>query len=177
MSYEISKKFEFDFGHRVWTQEVDTVLSCGRLNVCRHLHGHRGTVEIVLKGELSESGMITDFSNLLWLKQWINDYIDHKMLLDVKDPLLKEHNFPTREDCRRKSDLYIPFESGTSEIWNGIVLVDFVPTAENLAHMFAHQVQNMLYTCRLTNFKVDRVIFYETPSSTATYRMEHKLDD
>lgn len=84
--WEISKEFGFDYGHRVWSQKLNTDYSIDCQTVCRHIHGHRGQVHIHLTAGELENGMVTDFKHLNWAKQFIDDNIDHKFILDINDP-------------------------------------------------------------------------------------------
>lgn len=163
----ISKTFELDFGHRVWTQDVDPVLGCGRANKCRHLHGHRGKIKISLAGEPNASGMVTDFSHLAWFKKQIDEDLDHKMILDINDPLLGTHFKIKFLDFENKRDYYVSRDTSADEIDAGLVVVPFVPTAENLSKMFFEIVEEKMSAFK--NFKVHSVEFYETPKSTAIY--------
>jgi len=95
----ISKSFEFDFGHRVWTQTLDPSFSITDQCVCKRLHGHRGKVEIYLKANnlvsetklIQQTGLLTDFKHLNFVKALIDEVIDHKTLIHVEDPFL--HKF------------------------------------------------------------------------------------
>ena len=42
MHWKISKEFEFCYGHRVWSQTLNTEFSLDGCLKCRHLHGHQG---------------------------------------------------------------------------------------------------------------------------------------
>jgi len=82
----ISKTFEFDYAHRVSTQEIKSALCFTCENKCRRIHGHTGKVKIFLKSDkLDKTGMITDYTNLKWFKTMIIDtYLDHKFLISTK---------------------------------------------------------------------------------------------
>ena len=84
--WEISKEFGFDYGHRVWSQQLNTDYSIDCQTVCRHLHGHRGQVHVHLTSTELTNGMVTDFKHLNWAKQFIDSYVDHKFILDLNDP-------------------------------------------------------------------------------------------
>src|SRR5213078_2226863 len=57
---------------------------------CRHLHGHNGRAVIVLEAAgLDALGMVVDFSRIKRvINAWINDSLDHRMLLHRDDPVL-----------------------------------------------------------------------------------------
>ncbi len=39
MIWQISKEFDFCYGHRVWSQQLDSEFSLTGCLACRHLHG------------------------------------------------------------------------------------------------------------------------------------------
>jgi 6-pyruvoyltetrahydropterin/6-carboxytetrahydropterin synthase len=84
----IDKQFDFCYGHRVWSQQLNadycaTGDACTR---CRHLHGHQGEIHVFLEADELERGMVTDFKHLGWFKNFIDDNLDHKFILDLDDP-------------------------------------------------------------------------------------------
>ncbi|MCH7495429.1 MAG: 6-carboxytetrahydropterin synthase QueD [Candidatus Marinimicrobia bacterium] len=130
--YKVIKAIEFCYGHRLLHYE----------GKCRHLHGHNASVEIELASEeLDERGMVYDFSEIKQtVKKWIDDNIDHVMLLNKDDdiiPLLEE-----------SGERYLS--------------VDGNPTAEFIAKMIYEQVESF-------GFPVTTVRVSETPDSHAEY--------
>lgn len=94
MSYKwrIDKQFSFSYGHRVWSQQLEHEY-CEKGDTetkCRHLHGHEGLVHIFLEDTRLERGMVTDFKHLGWLKDFLDDTIDHKFIIDYHDPLFEQ---------------------------------------------------------------------------------------
>ena len=88
--WKISKSFEFNYGHRIATQQLNEEFSLDEPCKCRFLHGHTASIEVTLQSEkLDEGGMVTDFYHLTWLKEWIDKNIDHKFIIDINDPLMK----------------------------------------------------------------------------------------
>ena len=88
MTWVIDKQFSFCYGHRVWSQELigeycETGDACCK---CRHLHGHEGLVHVFLEGDELTRGMVTDFKHLGWLKNFLDDNLDHKFIIDRNDP-------------------------------------------------------------------------------------------
>jgi 6-pyruvoyltetrahydropterin/6-carboxytetrahydropterin synthase len=173
MSWEISKEFEFDFGHRVWSQNLDSDLSCSSDNKCRHLHGHRGKVIVYLKSLELEDGYVEDFSHLGWFKKYVDDLFDHKMLLDVNDPQLNfivpyaPYTTPSSQDPNVKLiSRHVEFTTEERDIADSFVITPFVVTAENLAKYFYEVVSKRMNNDRV---KVSKIVFYETPKSQATY--------
>ena len=86
--WTIDKQFSFCYGHRVWSQllNADYCESGDACAKCRHLHGHEGLVHVFLEGTELERGMVTDFKHLGWLKNFLDDNIDHKFIIDLNDP-------------------------------------------------------------------------------------------
>jgi 6-pyruvoyl-tetrahydropterin synthase len=85
MAYVISKKFEFDFAHRVPTQNIIKDLCFTCQNKCKRIHGHTGYIEVFLTADkLDTTGMVTDYTNLKWFKEDIvNRYFDHKFIISI----------------------------------------------------------------------------------------------
>lgn len=182
----ISKQFDFCYGHRVWRQLLDSELSCNSKCKCRHQHGHQGTIILHLEGsELDVRGMFIDFNELNWFKKWLDDTLDHKMILDINDPALKSFyplfnylDFPSRGEtvdhlCQYHDEGYFTVRMNhleksplyEFEIYEGLVLVPFVPTSENLSKWLWEIVDNKIgHLC-----KVSRIQFFETPKSQSNY--------
>lgn len=131
-NYQIIKTIDFCYGHRLLNYE----------GKCRHLHGHNGRVEIILAAEqLDERGMAYDFLEIKTkIKTWIDQNLDHKMLLNESDPLiliLKEAKEP-------------------------IFLLSGNPTAENIAKLIFEETKRL-------GLPVIEVKLWETPDSCAVY--------
>ena len=131
--FRVSKELHFCYGHRL--------LDYG--GKCRFLHGHNGKAVITAEAaSLDGLGMVVDFSRLKTVVgSWIDEALDHKMLLHRDDPIIPE--------LRRQGE---PF-----------VTLDVNPTAENIARLiFDH--------ARREGFPVVEVTLWETANSYATYR-------
>lgn len=130
-------------------------ISCGHRVVghegkCRFLHGHNYRIHFVVEAiELDEIGRVVDFSVIKeQLCMWLEENYDHKFLMWEKDPLL--------ESLQEVSD-------------ESIVIVEFNPTAENIAKHLVEKIgpqQLKNYSCRLISCKVE-----ETQKCSATYRI------
>lgn len=86
--WEIDKQIDFCYGHRVWSQQLEKDF-CAKddyCTKCRHLHGHQGEVHVFLEAPELERGMVTDFKHLGWFKDFVDDHLDHKFILDLNDP-------------------------------------------------------------------------------------------
>jgi len=200
MKYTIDKSFSFCYGHRVHNQRLDTKFteSGNACLACRHLHGHEGLIKVFLeeddKGNVAETGMVTDFKHLGWFKNFLDDVLDHKMILDIKDPLNPEelgylmdfHNEGFNPDMLHKmpEGYYVPNlttldeelhvsvltqemsqaeATAVYEKYEGIVLVDFVPTSENLTAWLLSVVQEKMKD--MPGVRVKAVEYWETPKS------------
>lgn len=71
----ISKTFDFDAAHRLPTLPAT--------HKCHWLHGHTYRVELRLRGELDEHGMVVDYAHITAAWQPVHDALDHRYLNDV----------------------------------------------------------------------------------------------
>ena len=194
----IDKRFDFCYGHRVWTQVLDGEYcengdgSCK----CKHLHGHQGAVHVFLEADQLDTGMVTDFNHLGWLKNWIDDHIDHKFIIDRDDPLFdnliaapfQELTGINRFDHTRMSPVLVPgsdriagytvnisFLSTSNEylelheLLNSYLIVGFTPTSENLSKWMYDIVSTRMSS--LGDFRVSQIDWFETPKSRSTYKV------
>ena len=131
--FRVTKHIDFCYGHRLLNYE----------GKCRHLHGHNGRVEVSIEADkLDARGMVRDFSDIKQtIKNWIDETLDHRMLLNRADPLVSV--------LEQRRELHY--------------LMDENPTAENIAKLiFSH--------ARSKGLPVVEVRLWETPTSYATYR-------
>lgn len=191
MSFNIAKQFDFCYGHRVWVQELEESHALTTHCKCRHLHGHQGKILIHLSSEdLNEQGMVTDFNNLTWFKKWVDDYLDHKFIMDINDPLLRDEvplinelqysarlglndvlqnvgESIVKSDLKQiRPSLYTNHLDYVKEKYEGMVFVDFVPTSENLCRWLYGVVQTKMDEIGVN---VDSIEFFETPKSSCVY--------
>jgi len=172
MKWQISKQFDFCYGHRVWSQELNTEFSLDDCLMCRHLHGHQGKVLVHMESEKLENGMVTDFKHLNWFKKFLDDTIDHKFIIDINDPL-----FPTLLPHYKEKDNLISMSENykipnltivkdedlhIKEMYEGFIIVDFVPTSENLSAWLLEIVQKKMSQI---DIKVSHLEYFETPKS------------
>jgi 6-pyruvoyltetrahydropterin/6-carboxytetrahydropterin synthase len=131
--YSVTREITFCYGHRLLDYN----------GKCRHLHGHNGRAVITLETEqLDELGMVTDFSRLKRIVGgWIDETLDHKMLLHKDDPVLA-------------------FLRGQGE---PVHVLDVNPTAENIARL-------IFEFTRAQGFSVVEVKLWETETCFAAYR-------
>ena len=78
--FSVTREIEFCYGHRLFNYS----------GKCKHLHGHNGKAVVTLEGEkLDNRGMLVDFAEIkATIRQWIDDNLDHNLLLWRDDPLL-----------------------------------------------------------------------------------------
>jgi 6-pyruvoyltetrahydropterin/6-carboxytetrahydropterin synthase len=180
MAWVIDKTFEFCYGHRVWTQKLNGEYAADLKCACRHLHGHEGKMQVFLEsntGNLDQTGMVTDFRHLEWLKKWINENIDHQFIIDYHDPLFTQLvgnrgldlvTVPgTEHFAGWKLDLTgIEPNTPEYEYLEGFLVVDFVPTSENLSAWMAELVEAKMSKLDVTVKQID---WWETPKSRSTF--------
>ncbi|MBI2082045.1 MAG: 6-carboxytetrahydropterin synthase [Deltaproteobacteria bacterium] len=133
--FQICKTIYFCYGHRLMGHEGG----------CGHLHGHNARVEILLKSEtLDQRDFVFDFGEITAkVKTWIDQEMDHKMLLRKDDPLIG----PLRE------------------LGEPVVVFEANPSAEAIARkIYRYAVQKEL--------PVEEVKVWETESAWASYRGE-----
>lgn len=140
----ITRKLEFDAGHRIPDHKSQ----------CRNLHGHRYTLEITLKGAViqdegsSDNGMIMDFSDVKNLaKKHLVDIWDHAFLVYAEDKIVREflESIPGHKT----------------------VIIDSIPTVENLAKT-AFDILDAAYQDHYgTGLGLHKLVLHETPNCWA----------
>ena len=170
--WEISKEFDFCYGHRVWSQSLNTEFSLDGCLMCRHLHGHQGKVIVYLKSDTLKSGMVTDFKHLNWFKKFLDDILDHKFIIDINDPLFKtllpsieKKELISFEEGYKRVNLS-DFKNEILELYESYIIVDFVPTSENISAWLLKIVQEKM---KKIDIKVSKIEFLETPKSKSTF--------
>src|SRR5438105_5142818 len=80
--YRVTKEIHFCYGHRLLNYD----------GKCRHLHGHNGRAVVTIESpSLDPLGMVVDFTEIKHiLGRWIDDALDHRMLLHKDDPVIPE---------------------------------------------------------------------------------------
>ncbi len=172
MRWNISKQFDFCYGHRVWSQELNKDFALDECLMCRHLHGHQGKVLVHLESDSLQNGMVTDFKHLNWFKKFLDDTVDHKFIIDIHDPLY-ETLLPHYKDKQNLQDMPEDYKipdlsilkdepKHIIEMYEGYIIVDFVPTSENLSAWLLKIVQDKMIEL---NIKVSHLEYFETPKS------------
>lgn len=142
----ITRRLEFDAGHRI----------PNHISQCKHLHGHRYSIEISLSGEIitaegqSQQGMVMDFSDVKRIaKEKLVDLWDHAFLVYRGDKVV--------------SDFLATLPNHKT------VTLDVVPTAENLARL-AFMLLDPAYQDTYGNqLRLEQIRLYETPNNWADY--------
>ncbi|HUW49380.1 MAG TPA: 6-carboxytetrahydropterin synthase QueD [Sulfuricella sp.] len=140
----VTRRLEFDAGHRIPHHKSQ----------CRHLHGHRYAIEISLSGSVintpgaSEEGMVMDYSDIKAIAQkHVIEPWDHAFLVYAGDTAVADF-------------------LGSLEGHKTVVL-DCMPTAENLAAL-AFRILDPAYRDTYgNNLRLERVRIYETPNNWA----------
>lgn len=154
MKVTLSKEVEFDTGHRVPDHK----------SKCFNPHGHRYKVVATVVGEVideagaSDNGMVVDFSDLkAWLTTEVHDQFDHAFVVyDRDEPML--------------TGLLGPYRDNTLG-WK-IVVVPFIPTAENFAASIFARLEPVIAKHWRDNMRLQSIEVYETPTSVARYERQ-----
>ena len=131
--HKIKKTFHMAYAHRLLNYK----------GKCENLHGHNGIVEITLKAaKLNHEKMVMDFTDLgKTIKSWLDENMDHKVILCKADPLAKVLR-------SRGQSCFLTADN---------------PTAETFAKI-------IFLAAAAMKLPVDEVAFWETPTSMALYR-------
>jgi 6-pyruvoyltetrahydropterin/6-carboxytetrahydropterin synthase len=143
---QITRRLEFDAGHRIPNHNSQ----------CKHLHGHRYTIEITLSGDVittegvSEQGMVMDFSDVKRIaKERVVDKWDHAFLVYRGDKVVLDflNSLPDHKT----------------------VVLETIPTAENLAKIAFDLLLTAYRDTYGNHLKLERVRLYETPNNWADH--------
>jgi 6-pyruvoyltetrahydropterin/6-carboxytetrahydropterin synthase len=131
--YRVTREIHFCYGHRLLNYD----------GKCRHLHGHNGRAVVTVEApELDALGMVMDFTRIKRVvSTWIDETLDHKMLLHKDDPVL-------------------PL---LRQLGEPVHVLEVNPTAENIARLIYDFTRGQ-------GFPVVEVQLWETESCFATYR-------
>lgn len=140
----ITRKLEFDAGHRIPDHRSQ----------CRNLHGHRYVLEITLQGDLVETegapdrGMVMDFADVKALaSEHLVDKWDHAFLVYEGDTQVRD---------------FLDSMAG-----HKTVVLDRIPTVENLAAVAFEILANVYDAHYGVNLRLHKVRLYETPNCWA----------
>lgn len=147
MMHTITRKHKFDAGHRVYGHE----------SKCASVHGHEYHVEIECApdGKLDSLGRVIDFSVVKEICcKWIDDCLDHGMLLWDKDPLAEYWIDGFAFEGQRKKEKHKYY------------LMSQNPTAENIAEMLFKRFVALMSP---HSVKIVSVVVQETTNCRAKY--------
>ena len=198
--WTIDKQFDFCFGHRVWSQDLNTEYSLDGCLACRHLHGHQGKVKLFLCANKLNKGMVTDFKHTNIFKKWLDDVMDHKFIIDVNDPLFNNLagdilltpdeslswyenlmvNYNSKygyarpdldhiADILSKLNISDAQKQAIFEKYEGLIVVNFIPTSERLCQWWYEVANKMLNGLGIDVVAVE---YWETPKSHCRYQPE-----
>jgi 6-pyruvoyltetrahydropterin/6-carboxytetrahydropterin synthase len=141
----ISRKGNFDSGHRVMNEFMK----------CFNIHGHTYLYELTFSFEnMEEIGYAIDFKEIKRVGcQWIDDILDHGMILNPYDTKLIE----TTRDYGTK--LWLMSLNGKDKYCN--------PSVENISREVFLAMEILfdeVYKNTKTGLKIHRVTIYETPN-------------
>jgi len=130
--FRVSREIEFSYGHRLLDYK----------GKCEHLHGHNAKALVAIEApELDDRGMVLDFSEIKQtVSRWIDEYLDHRMLLRSDDPLVRV----------------------LQDAGEPLFVMDVNPTAENIARLIYQYAADH-------GFPVVEVRVWETPRCFAAY--------
>lgn len=198
MPYTIDKQFHFEYGHRVWSQELNSDFCAVGDDkcACRFMHGHSGKVHVFARSVALKGGMVVDFKHLGWIKDFIDEYLDHKFIIDIEDPLINNlingtlnydaggmmYIKPKDERAANISlervtvvdggDAYgwrpiVDFLDGPlRELYEGLFLIDRLPTSENMCKWLYDLTNEKM---KQINVDISRIDWHETAKSRSTY--------
>lgn len=131
--YRIVKRLHFCYGHRLMDYQ----------GTCARAHGHNAVLEVELSCPgLDEAGMVRDFGDVkAILGKYIDEQIDHRMLLRRDDPLVK----------------------ALESVGETVFVMDVNPTAENIARLLFEQARRL-------GLPVSALRLWENPRAMAEYR-------
>lgn len=127
---------------------------------CSHFHGHSYRWEVTVSAEnLDHRGMVVDFADLKTLMSLVIQPLDHAVVLHDQDPLVTAG--------RIQLDRILMSTKGEPA---RLHIVDFNPTAENLAAWIAAQ----LITCLGLGIRLSHIKVWETANSFVVWRNHAK---
>lgn len=150
---QITRRLEFDAGHRIPDHRSQ----------CRHLHGHRYVLEVTLGGDVIDAagqpnnGMVMDFSEVkaIAMREVVEQW-DHAFLVHAGDTRVVE---------------FLASMPG-----HKTVVLERVPTAENLARIAFEILDGAYRDVYGNHLHLEQVRLYETPNCWADCRRSDLAD-
>ena len=171
MTFQIQRTIGIDAGHRIPTHG----------SKCKNVHGHRYTIEAHCTAEETikgggQSGMLLDFGFLKdEMMAQIDFYCDHGFIIWVEDELLvlflgsAARAAEVRNHVDRGGN-FMPWLLGEGDTAMGkLYVVDFIPTAENLAKHWYDLLSSRVSFRSGNAAKLHKIVVHETPKCSAEY--------
>ena len=141
---KITRKGNFDSGHRVMNEKMK----------CFNIHGHTYLYSITFSfNSIDGIGYAIDFKEIKRVfSQWIDDFLDHGMILNPKDTSL------IATTKKLQSKLWLMSLNGLGEYCN--------PTVENIAKeiFLAMEILGKTLYPKKNGLTIHKVKIYETPN-------------
>lgn len=161
----ITREIGIDMGHRVTHHG----------SKCKNLHGHRYTIQATCEGPLftegEQQGMVLDFG---FLKDEMMKHIDvpcdHGTCLWVEDPFTKDFTGYNNDDMKKLTHV-VKTNGGViiNSKFGKLYVVNFVPTAENLAKHWFELLIPAVASRTDNQAKLVQIKVWETPNCSASY--------
>lgn len=143
--YSITKTFSFEYSHKL-NMDYDSA--------CKNLHGHSAKIIVqIWSKELNKSGMIVDFMHLSDFKKYLDENLDHSVILNGRDD-------------------FAGFISG-SKMKHFILENGIDPTSEIMSRILWDKFAYILNDLTV-NWDSMEVTFYETANNCASYKDSYK---
>lgn len=170
--HRITRTITLDAGHRVPSHQSG----------CRNLHGHTYKVEAQFTADTLDfqgeaEGMVADFGSIkIVMMEEIHAPCDHQLILYYKDTLLPivqgRRNIVLENTIAEAKGLFGMSVFGEDNVL--IHVVNFIPTAENLAQYWYHRVKDRLDKkgdgfAAGEGFSICSIRVHETPNCYADY--------
>ncbi|MAK47157.1 MAG: 6-pyruvoyl tetrahydropterin synthase [Opitutae bacterium] len=122
---------------------------------CSRLHGHSWAITLTFEAkELDGNGFVIDFGDLHFLKDWIDENLDHSTALKENDPMLNE--------CEKLEK-------------QGLLKILLVESAscEGIAQFLYHTFQPMIEQKTNGRVRIQTLHLEEDSKNSATYSPEY----
>lgn len=186
--YTIEKTFTGDVAHRIHNQCLDADYTEGHSVIpkCRRLHGHTFELKVKFGSDTLLDDMVLDYNEMGFVKNFINDVLDHRTLLSMNDPWLAKIIVPLYQLHSGKSITYTDSirwickfintsdinDTDIKEFFDSFSLVNFTTSSEHISewlHRIVSGVVHVYNAKHRTNIRVISVSYKETPKSEAVY--------
>jgi 6-pyruvoyltetrahydropterin/6-carboxytetrahydropterin synthase len=136
----IIRKGSFDSGHRIMNERMK----------CYNMHGHTYLYELEFEfSSMEEIGYAIDFKEIKRVGcQWIDDFLDHGMIVNPKDEEVIKAALAT------KSKIWYMSLNGKTQYCN--------PSVENIAKEIFLAMKLLFF--QYPDLKIKKVTLYETPN-------------